>query len=397
MSVPRRAVAVLCAVAAAFSLSVARSATTPQGDPVQIGAILSITGPAAFLGKNEQTALGLIEEQVNRDGGIGGRPLKFVVEDDQSSPQLVVQIYNRLAAQKLQVILGPSLTATCAAVAPLVTKESPLLYCFSPGFVPENGSKIFTWGPKSADLVTINVRYYRERGIRKLAFITPLDAQGLDAEHALEAALQLPENKDMSLVAREHFNGTDISVTAQIARIKASGAQALIAWGVGTPAGTELRSISDGGLTIPVAISSANLIYTVMKQFGPFLPRDLVSASFPALVPDSLPNGAVKNAVRRYNDAFKAIGIRADATEAIAWDPGWIVVTAYRRLGPDASSNAIKDFIDHVRGFAGATGLYDFQSIPQRGLAASNSGIMVRWDPDKEAFVAVSKLGGAPL
>jgi branched-chain amino acid transport system substrate-binding protein len=395
MTDPRRVLAALAAIVA-LSVSLVRSATPPQGEPIVVGAILSLTGPASFLGRNEQAALNLVAEQVNRDGGIGGRPLKFLIEDDQTSPQLVVQIFNSLAAQNaVQVVIGPSLTSTCSAVAPLV-KDGPLLYCLSPGFIPDRGAKIFTWGPMTPDLVAMNVRYFREKGYRKLAFITSVDTQGLDAEHSLDAALQLPENKGMSVVDREHFNASDISVAAQIVRIKESGAQALLAWGVGTPVGTEFRSMSDAGLNIPVGISSANLIYTVMKQFGSFLPKDMVSATIAAVAYGTLPNGAVKDAVRRYVDAFKAVGVRADATEAIAWDPAWLIVDAYRHLGPTATSTQIKDYLGQLRGFAGATGMYDFRSVPQRGVSAAASSIMVRWDPDKDDFVAVSKFGGAP-
>ena len=58
------------------------------------------------------------------------------------------------------------------------------------------------------------MRYARNRGWNRLAFITPTDASGQDGDQAIDAALAMPENKDMTLVRREHFNGTDVTKLA---------------------------------------------------------------------------------------------------------------------------------------------------------------------------------------
>jgi hypothetical protein len=54
----------------------------------------------------------------------------------------------------------------------------------------------------------------------------------------------------------------------------------------------------------------------------------------------------------------------------------------------------MKDFIDHLHGFPGVYGIYDFRDGSQRGLAPSN-GIVVKWDPARDYWVSVSKFGGA--
>ena len=393
MKIGRRSLMALSAALMMLCAPSAPAATAPSGDPIQIQAILSITGPAAFLGKSEQAALGLVEDQVNKSGGIAGRPLKFVVQDDQTNPQVAVQLFNGLVAQKVPLVIGPSLTSTCSAIAPLV-KDGPVVYCLTPGMHPDKDSYMFSWGPITTDLIVMNVKYYRELGLKKIALLTSTDASGQDGEHGVDAALALPENREMTLVAREHYNVADLSVAAQISRIKESGAQAMIAWGTGTPIGTVFHAISDSGLDIPVGITAGNLVYPLMKQFGPYLPKQLVSAAFGAVAYDSLPNGAVKNAVRQYVDAFKSIGVRADATQVIGWDPGWIVVGAYRKLGPNPMAVQLKDYIGNLRGFAGATGMYDFRTVSQRGISGATSGIMIRWDAAKDTFVAVSKFGG---
>ena len=325
-----------CVVALAASTSITQAAPV-SGDPVEIPAILPLTGPTAFLGKSEQSALALVEDLVNKAGGISGRPVKFAVQDDQSDPQLSVQLYNGIAAAKPAVIIGPAVTATCGAIAPLL-KDGPVLYCLSPGVHPDKGSWAYSWGIVTTEQIAADVRYFRERGFNKIALLTSTDASGQDGERSVDAALAMPENRAVTLVGREHYAVSDLSVSAQVSRIKASGAQALIAWGTGTSIGTIFHATTDANLDIPVAISAANLLYPIMKQFAAILPKQLVSSAFAGLAPDLLPNGPAKTAAMQYMDSFKAVGVRADASQVIGWDPAWIVVGAYRKLGPGVTA-----------------------------------------------------------
>src|SRR3990172_7410721 len=76
-----------CGGSSSTTTSVASTGTTgapaPTGDPIVVGAIVSATGPGAALGEQERNVLGMMEELVNASGGVLGRPLKIVVEDDK--------------------------------------------------------------------------------------------------------------------------------------------------------------------------------------------------------------------------------------------------------------------------------------------------------------------------
>ena len=370
------------------------ASATPNGQPIEIPAILSLTGPAAFLGKSEFSALQLVEEQVNTQGGIAGRPLHFAVQDDQTNAQTAVQLANGIIAAGAPIIIGPTLTAACGAIAPLL-KNGPVDYCLSPGMHPEKDSWIYSWGPITTDLIALNIRYFREHGWKRIALLTTTDASGQDGERGVDAALALPENKDVMLVAREHFNVTDLGVAAQILRIKESGAQAMLAWGTGTPVGTEFHAIADTGLDIPVGITAGNILYALMKQYRSMLPKRLVSAAFPAAASGYPQPGKFANAVKRYNTAFGTIGVRPDASQVIGWDPAWIIVGAYKKLGPNPTADQLKGYLSTLHGFVGATGVYNFPTVPQRGLSIKESGLMVGWDAAKNSFVPLGNIGGS--
>src|SRR5471030_425783 len=83
------------------------------GEPYDINAVLSLAGSGSFLGKEEQQTLEAVEKLQNARGGIAGRKIHFIVQDDQSSPQVAVQLTNGIIAKHAPVILGSSLVANC--------------------------------------------------------------------------------------------------------------------------------------------------------------------------------------------------------------------------------------------------------------------------------------------
>ena len=81
-------------------------------------AILSLTGASAFVGQGSAQTLNAFERMVNRTGGIAGRPLHMIIEDDQSSPVVAVQLASQIFAKGVPAIMGPSFGATCVFVMP---------------------------------------------------------------------------------------------------------------------------------------------------------------------------------------------------------------------------------------------------------------------------------------
>jgi branched-chain amino acid transport system substrate-binding protein len=365
------------------------------GEPFELNAIVSQTGPGAFIGRDEASGLAVLTDRINKSGGIAGRQLKLVVADDQSNPQTAVQLYNEIVARGASVVLGSSLAASCNAMAALV-HDGPLIYCFSPGIRPASGGYVFICGVQTADYINVTLHYFRQRGWKRLAFITSTDASGQDGERAFDEALTAPENHDLVAVAKEHYGTTDLSVTAQITRIKAAAPQAVFAWGTGTPLQTVLRGINDAGLGIPVSISSSNLIYDEMRQFDSVLPKELYVSALPFVVPAQLPKGVLQQTVQSFNDAFKPLGTQPGIGQAIAWDSELIVTEALRKIGVRATATQLRDNIETLHDFAGVNGYYDFRDGQQRGLTAK-SVLVVRWDKSNHAWQGMSKLGGDPL
>ena len=373
-------------------------AAAPAADPFEIYVSLPITGYGGFLGTATAKGITALESYVNETGGIRGRPVKFVVLDDQSSPQVEVQVVSQILTKKPAVLIGGELVAMCNAGAGLIKEDGPVYYCFSSGVHPPPGSWIYSSSFSTVDMVAVSMRYLRERGITKLGTITTTDASGQDGDKTIDEALARPENKDVTIVSREHFAVSDISVAAQLTRIKAAGAQAIIAWTSGTPFGTVLRGVRDGGYNLPVITTPANLVYSQLDQYKSVMPNaPLYIPGIPSVVPEAIADRGVRHSIDEFYGAMKKEGVpKPDVAASIAWDVGRVIVEAYRKLGTDATPAQIRDYLNNTRGFPNVLGTYDYKNSPQRG-AQPQWLLMVRWDPDNSKFVAVSKLGGDPL
>lgn len=380
-------IAAFAASLIAFSPYAARAA-----DPFEINVIIPLSGPGTFLGHAWQEAMEALETQTNRTGGIQGRPVHFVIQDDQSQPQVALQLAQGIIAKNVSVILGSGLTALCNAEVTLA-RNGPVIYCFSPGVHPADGSFEFSTNISTIDVAAVAMRFFRQHSWTRVSAITSTDASGQDAERAIDSALALPENKSVTLVANEHFNPSDVSVAAQIERIKAQNPQAIFAWSTGTPFGTILRALRDAGLDIPVVTTNGNMTDAQMTQYGDMVPDQMYFPGVAAVVPDAVKDKAVRDAVLAYRNALRAHGYKPEYIPVTGYDPGLLVVSAFRKLGTNANAEQIRQYLANLRGFAGATGRYDFKAVPQRGLG-QDAVIMVRWDKAKNAPVAVSAFGG---
>jgi branched-chain amino acid transport system substrate-binding protein len=382
----------LIALVPLFALLLASAApvraATP--DPVRIDVILEMSGVAAFLGQGESQALQILQGVVNARGGINGRPVEFVIGDDQSNPAQAVQIMQAIVSRKASAIIGTGFTATCNAIMPLSKTNGPVTYCITPGVHPPAGSYAFSANVGTESMAPVMLRYFKERGWTRFAFISSTDASGQDMENGVNAAMRRPEFAGMTMVDREHFNTADLSVAAQMSRIKAAQPQAAIFWTAGTGFGTLLRSAHDNALDMPIMGGNANENYAQLKQYKDFIPAQLYFPSPRAIAEGGALPGPIHDAQAVYFKAYHDAGARPDLPATMAWDPAMILIDAYRHLGVDASADKVRDYIENLHGWIGVNGVYDFSGGSQRGLG-ENACLILRYDGPTDTFITSSR------
>ena len=100
-----------------------------SGKPIRIGVSIGLTGKYTEIGRIQKFAYQLWEAQVNDRGGILGRQVRVIVQDDKSDPQVAVETYKQfIETEKVDFVFGPYSSPITEAVAPLTEKASyPML------------------------------------------------------------------------------------------------------------------------------------------------------------------------------------------------------------------------------------------------------------------------------
>jgi hypothetical protein len=143
-------------------------------DPYEIHVIIPMTGSGGFLGKSETTLFSAFETYANQHGGIAGRPIKFVLHDDTSNPQVAVQLTNELVATKVPVIVGASWRRRVRPRS-RCSRTARLRSVFQTRSSHRSGGFMYAAMVTTANHVIAGLRYSRLRGLRKIAYIVSTD------------------------------------------------------------------------------------------------------------------------------------------------------------------------------------------------------------------------------
>lgn len=368
----------------AIALLPARAAAA---DPFPIDVLLPLTGPAAFAGDAQQQVVRAMERLTNRTGGIRGRPIRFEIHDDQSSPAVAVQIVNELLPKKPVVILGPSVQATCAAVSPVLAGGSgPVNYCFSPGNIPPHGGYVFASTAPIEKLIGVEVAHLREMGFKRAALLAATDASG-QANAALFVTDLAAPDQPLKLIADERFSPAALGIAAQVAKVKAASPDVLLVWGNGTAFIMALREIGNAGIDVPVLTNSFNADGEMLKRNAGIMPRTLMVQGLP--YQGKNPPRGLRNAGTEYVNALHDAGIAtASVVMAYAWDPMKITIAALRALPANATPAQLHDYLEKMHDFPGLFGTYDFRSGDQYGQNGSDMPF-VMWDGARGDWIPI--------
>jgi branched-chain amino acid transport system substrate-binding protein len=365
--------------------------------PYEINVILPLTGGGAFLGNIEKVNLEARLIAINRGGGIQGRPVAFVFHDDQSSPQHAVQIIQQILPSQPAIVIGSALQAMCNAIAPLMAK-GPVLYCLSNSYKPPAGGYSFSSGNSTPDMAEVLIRYFRLKGLTKIAVLNSIDATGQSADQAIDQILARPENAGIKKVEHQHFNLSDVSVAAQMQRIDAAGAQALLAWTTGSALATVFKAMIQAGVDIPVGTTAGNQIVSQMEQYDAFLPKQVLigSALYPPHEGIITLDPRVEAVQQAMYKTMKELNVGVDVGTGATWDSASIVIDGLRKFGPKATAQELRDYIANLTDYPGIEGIYDFKTYPDRGIGPASSTV-VMYDRVGKRWVWLSKPGGEPL
>ncbi len=399
LSVAAVSVAALAACGSSGGSSGGSSSGGSSGSGYTIHAIVSATGSASFLGGEEKAALLALAKHVNATGGISGHPLTFDISDNQSTAATSVSLASPLVSQSPILIVG-SLTTTDRPVDDLATSSGPVIYDLSPGDHPKPGSSVYSSSNSTTNQIAAFVNFAKAKGWKRVAAITSTDTSGQDGWTNIDKAVAA-SNGAVSIINHQTFGPTDVSVTTQLSKIKASNPQALFIWTTGTPLATVLKGMQQLSLdSVPTMTTNGNASDKEMQSLANVLPAQLYFPGAPFMIGPQHLTGQAKSQVQAFDSAMKAAGQPVpDEGNALAWDPGLILVDALKKLGTGASAAQIQHYVSSLTGFAGINGTYNFTdtSIPDNRGLTIQSVYITQWSKANSNWVPASGPAGMSL
>lgn len=332
-----------------------------SGEPIKIGALFAVTGSASSLGEPERDTAVMLEKQINAAGGIDGRPLQLIVRDTKGEETEALNAAMELIEkEQVLAIIGPSRSGTTMAISDRCEQAGvPLISCAAARAITDPVKRfVFQVPPGDRDAVFRIYTYMKANGISKVAALTESGGYGIEGLKQLEA---LAPEHGIELVAREEYSDTDTDMTAQLARIAGTDAQAVVCWGIGPAPALIAKNMKQLGMTIPLFQSSGVANARFIEAAGEAAEGVIMPAA-KLIVLDQLPENDPQLAeLKRYHEMFVAeYGREPDHYGGHAWDALHIVVEAIKRAGTNADRAAIRDEIEKTSGFVGIGGIFTY-------------------------------------
>jgi branched-chain amino acid transport system substrate-binding protein len=358
------------AAAAAFGLVLGTAAQAAE--PIKVGSVLSVTGPAAFLGDPELKTLQLYIERINAQGGVLGRKLELTHYDDGGDASKANGFAKRLLeSDKVDLIIGGTTTGSTMAIAPLVDKANVPFISLAGGVVIVEPAKKWVFKTPHTDRMAAEKVFedMKRRGLTKVALLSETSGFG---QSGRKETLAVAGKYGITLVADETYGPKDTDVTAQLTKIKnVPGVQAVFVFGLGQGPAIVSKNYAQLGIKLPQYQSHGVASDEYIKLAGKA--AEGVRLPSPSLlVANALPaSDSQKSVVVNYEKAYKDQFKEAPSTfGGYALDALMLAVDAIKRAG-STDREKVRSGLEQTKGMVGTTGTFNMTAADHMGLDLS--------------------------
>jgi branched-chain amino acid transport system substrate-binding protein len=359
---PRKLAAAALALAASFHASASQDPA-----PIKIGALLSVTGPASFLGAPEARTLEMLVGDLNAKGGVNGHRIELVVKDTGANPEKAISFAKQLIEEDaVFAIIGPATSGETIAVKQIANDGKTILLSCAAAEVIVNPvlPYVFKVAPKDSFAAEMIFRQMKKMGVTRIGFLSSNTGFGKAGKEQVE---RLAPSFGIEIAASEVYDKAATDLTAEVTKLKAANVQAILNWSIEPAQAIVIKNVRQIGMTVPIFQSHgfANVQYA--KAAG----AAAEGVMFPAsriVVAESL---AASDRQRPVVVSYKA-GYEARFKEDVstfgghAYDALGILVRAVKEVGLDREK--VRGAIENMKGFVGTAGVFDFSPTDHNGL-----------------------------
>ena len=323
---------------AAFIMAAGMQAAPAQS--IKIGVFGPLTGDAAAMGSSEKEAVELAVKDKNDAGGIRSKKIEVIYGDDAGKPEEAVNVAKRLISRDEALITVGSISSPASLAASQISRQSETAQIVVSGTaqrITTQGNKwVFRSPVPDTKLVADLANFVHEKfpNLKKFAFLYVNDDFGRGGFEAFKAAGQ---KYGFEIVADERYTRGDIDFTAQLGRIKASPAQALVEWSRYTEGALIAKQYVQTGMDLVRFGSDGVASPKYIELGGPAVDGVYFTTHFSVATGADIP--AAKVFIEKYQ---KAYGRVPDAYAAEAYDAITLALLAVEKAGKEDRA-AIRD------------------------------------------------------
>jgi branched-chain amino acid transport system substrate-binding protein len=349
------------------ALAALSAAPAGAAEPIKVGALLAVTGPASFLGAPEARTLEMLVEELNAKGGLAGRPVKLVVKDTGASPEKAISFAKQLIEEEQVVaILGPSTSGESMAVKPIAQEAKTVLLSCAAAEVIVNpiAPYVFKTPQNDSDAV---VKIFQRMKAQKISRIGVLSSNTGFGKAGKDQIAKLAPQHGIEIAVDEVYDKAATDLTAEVTKLKAANVQAILNWSIEPAQAIVIKNARQLGLTVPIFQSHGFGNIQYVKAAG----AAAEGVMFPAgrlLVAEALPEKHPQKAVLvSYKRAYEA-KFKEDVSTfgGHAYDAFAIFVDAVKRVGPDREK--VRAAVEGTKGLVGTAGVFTFSPTDHYGL-----------------------------
>ena len=356
---------------AVFALCALLSAS-PVSAQIKIGSVLSVTGPASFLGDPEKKTLEIYVDEINAKGGVNGQKLQLIVYDDAANADTARTFATRLVEEdKVVAVVGGSTTGSTLAMIP-VFEEAQIPFISLAGAV-QIIEPVRKWVFKTphTDRMACEKIFadLKSRNLTNIALISGTDAFGKSMR---DQCVAVASKAGITIATEETYGPRDSDMTPQLTNIKnKAGVQAVVNPGFGQGPAIVTRNYKQLAITLPLYQSHG----VASKQFIELAGPAAEGVRLPAaaiLIADKLPaNDPQKPVVVNYTKTYQDRTKQAVSTfGGHAYDGLMILVQAMERA-KSTDPAKVRDEIEKTKGFVGTGGIVNISPTDHMGLDLS--------------------------
>ncbi|MFA6109829.1 MAG: ABC transporter substrate-binding protein [Candidatus Latescibacterota bacterium] len=368
MSRTRIVLAAALAAVLLAPLGLTPAATAQAPEPIKIGAILAVTGPAANLGKPEANTLEMLIEQTNATGGIKGRPVQLIVKDSQGNPEKAISFAKQLIEEdQVFAIIGPSTTGETMKIKDLCEQAGTLLISCAAAEVIVNPVARFVFKTPQMDSQAVQRIYgtLKELGITQIGVVASTTGFGNAGKAQLE---KLAPSMGITILISETYDKDATDLSAVLTKLKAAGVKAVVNWSIEPAQSIVPKNMKQIGLDVPLFQSHGfgNIRYV---QAAGEAAEGIIFPAGRLLIAESLPADHPQRAVLvKYKTDYET-RFKEDASTfgGHAYD-AFLVLTAGINAAPEISREAVRTAIEGQKGLAGTAGVFNFSATDHCGL-----------------------------